>query len=138
MIQFIVAGLIALALVGSIWKFGDHMADARELEVREAYARDAEKQRKEREEQERMMREWALQLSRNYLAFGKGQERFFTGVKNDLVATIANDPNLRRACFDAVGVSRFNGTAAEAGSGTGAAPGSLDGGVRRETATPTR
>ena len=138
MIQFIIAGMIALALVGSIWKFGDHMADARELEVREAYAQKAEAQRKEAEAREAMLREWALQLSRNYLSFGKAQERFFTGVKDDLVATIANDPNLRRACFDALGVSRFNGDAAEAGGRTGAAPGSHDGGVRREAPTPSR
>lgn len=138
MIQLIVAGLIALALVGSIWKFGDHMADARELEVRAEYARAAEAQRKAAEAREAMLRDWALQLSRNYLSFGKAQEKFFTGVKDDLVATIANDPNLRRACFDALGVSRFNGDATEAGGRTGAAPGALDGGVRREAPAPAR
>ncbi|HET9574530.1 MAG TPA: hypothetical protein VFP29_12480 [Methyloceanibacter sp.] len=138
MMQLIIAGCVALALVASIWKFGDTMADSREADVRAAYAKDEKAQRERLEAHEADLRAWALTLSKNYLAFGGNQRTFFDGVKNGLVQEIASNPALRISCLNPDGLSRFNGAAAAGSGGAGAAAGARDGALPGRPPAPSR
>lgn len=138
MIQVLIMIGAVLALLASIWKVYDTGGDHREAEVRAEYTRKAEEQRKTDEENERRLREWALQLSKNFLAFGPKQQAFYQGVTNELATQIASSPALRRDCFDADGVSRFNGQRAKPAGGPGAAPGGSDAAVRPPVPAPQR
>lgn len=138
MLQVLLLIGAVLALIASMATIYEKGGDAREMLVRNEYASKAETQRKADEAAQKMLRDWALQLSQNYLKFGRNQEVFFQGVKNDLATQIANDPNLRRACIDASRLPGFNGEAGAGGSGASAAPGALDGALPRKPAAPAR
>jgi hypothetical protein len=131
MVQIIILVLASLGLVGSIFVVYEKGGDSRENQIRAEVSAEKTAIRKEKEAHEKQMRDFALALTKGYLTFQSGQQRYFSGVKDEIIGEIQKRPELRLVCLDAGGVLEFNqaGLRREGGAVPSASPG--DGGVHQ-------
>ena len=132
----IVLGM-ALALLGSIYTYGEKMADKREADLRVELQQEKDRLRAEAEAHEKQMREFAVSLTGNYLKWSAGQRTLAEGLKNELRAEISRNPDLQRICLDAGWVQRFNAAGDRRQGGAGDPARRVDGVVPGKEAPRT-
>lgn len=113
MIQIMILIGMLLALGASVWKYGENQADAREAELQLVYEQKKAALTAEKAAHEKQMRDFATGLTKGFLQFQKGQDRFYGGVTDAVKDEIRKNP----AAFAGVcvgggadGVRQFNTT----------------------------